>query len=306
MLKWLTDAVRDVRIALDRRGFERDRRASHLAHAARRFDVRPHEKRIAELIAPYEAEADERFGARIAELYSDIAVMDTTLAECSEQLALLKRDFGAELAPLIESARDLKGDIGDTIQRRRSLSDELDSVRSDIEWWHRKANCYLLYRNQHLPKSRWFGMDQNDLEHLKSRRDELKDDRDRLHRRIMVLKASQATISEEIDAIKVDRDRAKALRDAGHRVGTISHAIAVGRKAIGAKTKLITELEARRQSFLDDAYDATGASRLQSQVRRMRREYEAFIAAFDLPEAREARADEHRALWLASRKKDAA
>jgi hypothetical protein len=199
------------------------------------------------------------------------------------------------------SAKPAAAQVSKKVADLQETFEALREVQSDINWWYRKSNCYVFDRGRPIPKHRFFGSDKNDLERLKSKKGDLKEDLNDLGSDIDELEERMSEAKESIGSLKAERGRAQGLKRDGASIFSLSHSIGITGNAIASNESETTRLKGESASFLANARTDSGAQALLDEAEVLRTRKVAFLKEFDLPQARDARIVAHRRQWLKAR-----
>src|SRR6478672_725388 len=168
MLKWISEAFENARIAWSFPDYEKARREEHLAAAVRRFPTQKLEREIAELAQAPAREAALKFGPPAAALKAEIAADRERDRVLRQKLAVFERNYKKELDDLHLKLGEAKEALDELYEEKNEAHKAFNDAKSSIDHWYRMSNCYLGNRGREIPKSRIFGRSQNDLDQYKS------------------------------------------------------------------------------------------------------------------------------------------
>lgn len=215
MLKWISEAFENARIAWSYPDYEKARREEHLAAAVRRFPTQKLEREIAELAQAPAREAALKFGPPAAALKAEIAADRERDRVLRQKLAVFERNYKKELDDLHLKLGEAKEALDELYEEKNEAHKAFNDANSSIDHWYRMSNCYLGNRGREIPKSRIFGRTQNDLDHYKSEKTSAARTIERLREEIEDTKDDKVRYFKEVTALKALRQQMFDLKTGG-------------------------------------------------------------------------------------------
>jgi hypothetical protein len=298
MFRWLAERVEDARIAASFPGYDKARREEHLTAAKRRFSTARLEREIATLACEPAREAALRFGPAAAALRAELAGDRERMRELRRRLALLERDYKAELNGLYAKVRETREALGDLYEERDEARKVLADAQSSIDHWYRMSNCYLGNRGRKVPRSRVFGRSQNDLDYEKAQKAKAIARLNDCRAEIEDLRALRAQHGAEIERVKAARSEMFTLKADGARLGAIRAEISDLTLVLSEREASLQRVEDDRSRFLLQARVSLGIPEREQEVERLRAARRDSLKAFESAAAVAARKAQHRRDWL--------
>lgn len=308
MFDWLkkqvdgvVQAAQEMRINASFSAYEREQRELHIENTRKRFSVAELEAELSCVMRPAWTEANERYGAPISAIKSQINSASTQISKSAQQLAVFDRDYKKELDPLYSELEDLKAQRAVVQEQKSAAHSRLERAQDDIQSWHNKSSrTPWLFGNggKKLPNHSMFGQSFGDLDGYKSDRSSAVQDLQRCGREIGRIKDRSEDIKQKIGAVKNSRQQMFDLKKQGIYPAKIKRTISSLEDQVRTLTASIAKLEREQAQFLEQARYQRGAVALEARIKNLKAMKEEFIASFDDPAAKEARRRAHRELWL--------
>lgn len=297
MLKWISATIEDARIAWSFLGYQKAKRAEHLADADHRFSSEKLEREIAKLFRGPTQEAAIRFGQPAASLNAEITTNRERIREFSRKIEVLQRNYTKELSDLYEKVADAKTSLSDLYEEKSEAHEEIRDAKESIDHWYRMSNCYLGNKGREIPKSRIFGRSQNDLEGFKSDKSDAINKLKRCQNAIAELHADKASYSEEINKVKNAQLVMRSIMNRGVTVPSLNKAVADASSSISELTARINDIEIKCASFLHESKINLGIPEREAEVIRIKKRHQDYIKAFDSVDAVAQRKAQHKREW---------
>jgi hypothetical protein len=302
MFKWLTNIVDDVRIAYSYLGYERGCKKKWVANAEQTYSTANVERDVKTRMAEPLRHAASTFDAPIRDLESKRENVHRVLAEAKETLAILDRDYKSELDAAYQVQNESNKELEACRNNLSSAYDDLNSAKSSLDSWYSRAEGkWFGNGGKRLPKDSIFGQDLSDRDHYKSQRDSAaraigryKCERDSIAKR---LENARATVRN----IKAARQMMFDLKKEGFDKRIVTSAINIGSHDLSTIANEIDCLDNARSQYIHQSKISLGVYELEMEIKRLNRDKESHIKAFDNePNVLERKAT-HRAAWLAER-----
>lgn len=298
MFGWLKRQIANFRFERAFQQYEREERSRNLAEAEQRFSAVELRAEIKTLCATIEAEADERFGADLQEVQGNAAVCAAALGKREAQLALLKRDYRAELTTLYETLNELKEEIDDLYEQKANAVRRKDRAKASITAWHaRSQRSFLGNKGKKLPKHSLFGQSFGDLDGYKYDRDRASSEIVACAEEIGDLKERKQEIGEQIGDVKKCRDQMHALRANGKTRHGLATEIASRRTEMSHLLRRKANLESGRSGFVVTAKQQRGVSEREMAAAELDAQKATCVAAFETRQAHLRRRARFRRIW---------
>lgn len=304
MFKWLTNLVKDARIAFAYLGYERECKKQWVADAERTYSTTLVEQDIKARMAEPMRHVSHGFDVPISDLELKRNNVRQVVSEAKEKLAILERDYKSELDAAYQTMNATREELDECRGKLSSAYDDLNSAKQSLDSWYSRAEGnWLGNGGKKLPKHAFFGQDLSDRDGYKSERDSAahaigryKSERSSIERR---LDESRAAVKRIKDACQQMFD----LKKAGFDKRIVTSAINTGTNDLRAIGEEIAQLAKARDDYVHQAKLSLGVYDLEKEIERLRREKDARIKAFDSEPVVLERKAKHRTEWLAARGK---
>ena len=302
MFNWLINLATDMRIAYAYSDYETQCRKRWVAEAQRTFSTASLEQEVEARMAEPMRQVSAAYTQPIQELESSRDGMRKVVAAGQQKLAILTRDYRAELEAAYNELKQAKEDLAEC---RRNLSgawDDFHSARQSLDAWYARAEGnWFGNGGRELPRHSFFGQDLADRDFHKSERDsaaraidEYKEQRAKMERR-------HKDAYAKVQRVKAARQAMFDLRKAGFDRRIVRSEIVDGNRRIASAGKDIARLAEARDRYLQQARRSLGIADLEKKIQRLRDECDARIQAFDDDASVAERKATHRAEWLKAR-----
>lgn len=301
MFGWLTDWFRDTAIAADFAKVEKLALLAHEQQAGALFPTAGLERQAAAIQAAIDAEVQARFGHEISAMERAITDLRGAIAAHQGNLAILARDYRAELAPLHDELHANKAKLQDLYDEKDSAYQDLNDAKDSLDSWYGKAErTPYLFGNagRTLPRHALFSQSLGDRDSYREARDEAYETIAECREEIAKHKARNKYVYQRLQSVKADRQRYFDLRRAGQTQRVVAAKLDTARLALKEASHQRQQLDTRRLDFMRAAQDQRGLTTLKERVASLGRERAAFIAAFQAPSALAERQRLHREDWL--------
>ncbi len=294
----------DARIAFAYLGFERECKKQWVADAEQTYSTILVEESIKIRMTEPQRHVEKAFNAPIREHQSKRENIQSVVAEATEKLAILDRDYKAELSAAYEVQHELSKELEDCRHKLSSAYDDLNSAKRSLDQWYSKAEGnWLGNGGKKLPKSAFFGQDLSDRDRYKARRDSAayevgryKSERSRIASHLDEARAA-------VTSIKESRQKMFDLKKEGFNRLTVTSLINNGRHELLTIHEEVTRLAKAHDEYIHQSKMLLGIYELENEIERLRRDKESCVKAFDNEASVFERKAKHRAAWLAARGK---
>lgn len=301
MFNWLTNLVDNARIAFAYPGYEQKCKEQWVANAKRTYSTVQVELDINARMAEPLRHVSSAFDAPIRDLESKRENIRRVVADASEKLAILERDYKTELDCAYKVKNETHEELKECRQNLSAAYDDLNEAKDDLDSWYSRAEGnWFGNGGKQLPKHAFFGQDLSDRDHYKSERDSAADDVGRL-------KAERSSIERRLDASRTTIQRIKDarqamfdLKKAGFDKRIVTSAINNGNNDLRLIGEDIAQLAKSRDEYVHQAKASLGVCVLEAEISRLRQVRDAHIKAFDSESFLLERKAKHRAEWQAA------
>jgi len=301
MFKWLTDFIDNTRIAFAYAGYENECRKKWVANAERTYSAENIRRDIkGRLVGPM-LYISNTFDAPIRVLQSELRKNTQALSDANAKLAILTRNYKAELDVAYEAMNATRGELDKCNQGLSDAYDDLKNAKRDLDSWYSRAEGnWLGNGGKKLPKNALFGQDLGDRDRYKSRRDSAA-------REIGRYKAERSQLGnrfnearDTVQRIKDARQNMFDLKKVGFDRRVVNAVINKQHSEVRSIEKQIAQLTNLRNEYLEKAKDELGVNKLETEIVRLQQACQAQIEAFDSESETARRKAKHRAEWLSA------
>ncbi|RYG88063.1 MAG: hypothetical protein EON59_05575 [Alphaproteobacteria bacterium] len=257
------------------------------------------EREIAELAQAPAGEAALKFGPPAAALKAEIAADRERDRVLRQKLAVFERNYKKEIDGLYQKLGEAKEELDELYEEKNEAHKAFNDAKSSVEYWYRMSNCYLGNRGKEIPKSRIFGLSQNDLDHYKSEKSSAAKTIARVREEIEVTKDDKVRYFTEITALKALRQRMFDLKTEGATASGLKSAISENGSSLSKREARLGAIEEERAAFLGQLRMALGIPEREHDVQRIKTARQAFIQSFESGASVAKRKEQHRREWHA-------